>query len=115
MAPKKNPPEIRRSPLRTSVERIRELQSKSRETKQEWDSISNEIRFRSALKKILASYRKEHSISSLPNWSRERQLERLAYRKSSESNIRRHPANHRRTVFLPARYETEESFARWRH
>lgn len=112
---KTNLQEIRRSPLHNSFERIHQINSKSKETSREWDSISNEIRFRSALKNILSNYRKEHSINNLPNWLKERQLERLTQRKSNEINIRRHPGNHRRTVFLPARYESGENFARWRH
>ncbi|KAE9553019.1 hypothetical protein FO519_003780 [Halicephalobus sp. NKZ332] len=77
------------------------------------DSISNGIRFRSALKKILAEFRKTHPVSQRAREREEVQLQRLAQQKAARTNRRRHPGQ-RRVVMLPARYEPNEEFSRWR-
>ena len=94
--------EFRRKPARLPVSYT------SREVSSGFDdSISNQIRFRSALKKILAEFRKTHPVSQRAKEREDIQLQRLAQQKAARTNRRRHPGQ-RRVVMLPARYESNE-------
>uniref|UniRef100_A0AC35GA55 Uncharacterized protein n=1 Tax=Panagrolaimus sp. PS1159 TaxID=55785 RepID=A0AC35GA55_9BILA len=78
------------------------------------EKIFKEIKFRSALKHILADFRKQHPSSFIHSKNNARELSRIAQERGSKSSRRRRPQS-RRIVHLPSRYEssTEEGYRRW--
>uniref|UniRef100_A0A914YGE6 Uncharacterized protein n=1 Tax=Panagrolaimus superbus TaxID=310955 RepID=A0A914YGE6_9BILA len=105
--------EIRRKPIAriSSSTYYQNSQQESRDQK-----IYKEIKFRSALKQILADFRKQHPSSFLhsnSNNKRLRELSQIAQQEGSKSNRRRRPQS-RRIVHLPSRYDfSEEQYRRW--
>uniref|UniRef100_A0AC34GV90 Uncharacterized protein n=1 Tax=Panagrolaimus sp. ES5 TaxID=591445 RepID=A0AC34GV90_9BILA len=106
--------EIRRKPVAriSSSTYFQNSQQENRDQK-----IYKEIKFRSALKQILADFRKQHPSSfihsNLNSNGRTRELSQIAQQEGSKSNRRRRPQS-RRIVHLPSRYDyAEEQYRRW--
>uniref|UniRef100_A0A914QP08 Uncharacterized protein n=1 Tax=Panagrolaimus davidi TaxID=227884 RepID=A0A914QP08_9BILA len=105
--------EIRRKPISRISSSTYYYQNNHPESREE--KIFKEIKFRSALKQILADFRKQHPSSFIHSKNNtRRELSRIAQERGSQSSRRRRPQS-RRIVHLPSRYESssEEGYRRW--